>query len=207
MQIKLIIADDHHMIRMAVRLMVERQLSLSVLKIENAASCSELLDKLKKEKYTHLVLDLNMSDGSSLEILSTIRRLYPVLRIMILSMGSSNIYRKATEGCGVYYFCSKVDPERETMSVFRRFFDDTGLQRAATKEFRDFNPFAVLTKRDLEILHYILKGASTNQISSVLNVRSNTVSSAKRKIFDKTNTSNVVELSELASLYLGKAGY
>ena len=207
MQIKLIIADDHSTVRAGLRLQIEFSLSLDVLKFDEAASCSELLEKLKKEKFTHLILDMFMPDGSSLEILSAIRQLYPELRIAIFTVASPNIYEKAMEACGVYYFCSKVDPEKETMRILRRFFNDTGLPRATTKEVQEFNPFSGLTNRDLEVLHHMLKGAGTNEISSALNVKPNTVSTVKRKIFDKTNTSNIVELSELANLYLGKVPY
>ncbi len=195
------------MIRSALRFLIEVGLSINVLKFEVAASCSELLAKLKKEKYTHLILDLFLSDGSSLEILSAIRQLYPELRIAILTMASPEIYKKAGEGCGVFYFCSKVAPEEEQISILRRFFNDTGLPLTITKESRDFNPFADLAPRELEVLHYILKGVGTKEIADVLNVKPNTVSTVKRKIFEKTNTSNIVKLSELASLYLGRVPY
>jgi two-component system, NarL family, invasion response regulator UvrY len=122
-------------------------------------------------------------------------------------VATPDIYKKAAEGCGVYYFCSKVDPEKETMNILRRFFNDTGLPRAMAQGPRDFNPFAELAPRELEVLHYILKGVGTKEISDVLNVKPNTVSTVKGKIFEKTNTSNIVELSELASLYLGRVPY
>ncbi|MBU3676119.1 MAG: helix-turn-helix transcriptional regulator [Chitinophagaceae bacterium] len=63
------------------------------------------------------------------------------------------------------------------------------------------NPFSHLSPRELEILHYVLKGVGTKQISDMLNIKMNTVSTLKFRIYEKTGTSNIRELIELAILY------
>ncbi len=63
------------------------------------------------------------------------------------------------------------------------------------------NPFKALAPRELEILHYVLKGIGTKEISETLNLKMNTVSTLKSRIYEKTNAGNIKELLELATLY------
>ena len=63
------------------------------------------------------------------------------------------------------------------------------------------NPFTLLAPRELEILHYVLKGIGTKGIAETLNLKMNTVSTIKNRIYEKTNAGNIKELIELATLY------
>jgi len=63
------------------------------------------------------------------------------------------------------------------------------------------NPFTTLSPRELEILHYVLKGMGTKEIAENLNLKMNTVSTVKARIYEKTNAVNIKELLELATLY------
>ena len=63
------------------------------------------------------------------------------------------------------------------------------------------NPFAALAPRELEILHYLLKGMGTKEIAETVNLKMNTVSTIKSRIYEKTNAGNIKELLELATLY------
>lgn len=56
-----------------------------------------------------------------------------------------------------------------------------------------------LTKREKEILDMLLKGALVKEICQELNLKSNTISTFKKKIFHKTGTSNIIELFQLAN--------
>jgi DNA-binding NarL/FixJ family response regulator len=61
------------------------------------------------------------------------------------------------------------------------------------------NTFYSLTKREKQVLGMLLKGAMVKDICKALDVKSNTVSTFKKSIFDKTGTSNVIELFQLAN--------
>ena len=63
------------------------------------------------------------------------------------------------------------------------------------------NPFTSLAPRELEILHYVLKGIGTKDIADTLNLKMNTISTIKTRIFEKTTAGNIKELMELATLY------
>jgi two-component system, NarL family, invasion response regulator UvrY len=194
---EIIIADDHSMIRKGLKLYI--QLNVDHVHIDEAASCGELMQKLVKKNYTHLVLDIIMADGSTLEIIPNIRRIYPHLQILVFSMQPSEVYGEALKQYGITYYLSKTAGEEEIIDVLQKFLNN---QIAYPKEdIAINNPFKQLAPRELEILHYVLKGTGTKEIADTLNLKMNTVSTLKTRIYEKTNASNVKELLELATLY------
>lgn len=197
MQPKILLADDHSLIRKGIRVLCELKLGVQV--VCAVSNCNELMKELAKAEYTHLVLDINLSDGSSLEVLPNIRKLYPALRITILSMQPPVVYARALKQMGIVHFISKSAPEEETIRLLRQFLQNEEPAREA--EAGDKNPFSNLSQRELEILHYMLKGVGTSEIARNLNLKWNTISSVKNRIFEKTGTDNIIRLKELATLY------
>src|SRR5258708_37877655 len=106
MQPKILLADDHAIIRNGLR--ASFKLELGYTDIGEVSSCSDLMKELKRENYTHLVLDINLSDGSSLEVLPTIRQLYPKLKIAALSMQPANLYARILRQYDTHYYISKA---------------------------------------------------------------------------------------------------
>ena len=200
MQPHILLADDHSMIRKGLKLLL--QLHLGFTEISEVVSCNELMKELSKKKYTHLVLDIILSDGSTLEILPNIQKLYPELRIMVFSMQPAEVYGKALKQYGIDHYLPKTTPEEETIRLLRRFLLNEQTTTRDTQGVRyPNNPFSALAPRELEILHYVLKGLGTKEIAETLNVKMNTVSTVKNRIFEKTLTANLKELIELATLY------
>jgi two-component system, NarL family, invasion response regulator UvrY len=93
MQKKIIIADDHSIIRNGLKLYLQYNLGMG--EVTEVGSCNELMKELVKNKYTHLILDIILSDGSSIEVLPNIRKVYPQLNIMIFSMQPEEVYGNA----------------------------------------------------------------------------------------------------------------
>ena len=97
MQPKILIADDHSMIRKGLKL--HMQLTLGYNDLHEVGTCNELMTELVKNKYTHLILDIILSDGSTLEVIPNIRRVYPDLHILIFSMQPAEIYGSEGRFC------------------------------------------------------------------------------------------------------------
>jgi DNA-binding NarL/FixJ family response regulator len=187
------------MIRKGLKLLL--QLHFSFTDVSEVVSCNELMKELTKKKYSHLILDIILADGSTLEILPNIRRLYPELRVMVFSMQPAEVYGKALKQYGIEHYLPKTTPEEETIRLLQRFLQNEQPVREHSDQRYPNNPFSALAPRELEILHYVLKGLGTKEISETLNVRMNTVSTVKNRIFEKTHTANLKELIELATLY------
>ena len=199
MQPCILIADDHSIIRKGLKLFM--QFNLDYSDVHEVSTCSSLMKELVKKKYTHLILDIILSDGSTLEVIPNITKVYPEINIMIFSMQPVEIYGEAVKQYGIYYYLSKSASEDEMSHVLQRFIkNEAPVVKKNVVQNHD-NPFSLLTSRELEILHYLLKGAGTKQISETLNLKMNTISTIKNRIFEKTNSGNLKELIELAMLY------
>jgi two-component system invasion response regulator UvrY len=198
MQPSILIADDHSMIRKGLKLQI--QLTLGHADIQEVATCNDLMNELVKKKYSHLVVDIILSDGNTLEVIPNIRRVYPDLQILVFSMQPAEIYGEALKQYGINYYLSKSVGEEEMILVLQKFLQNEMPQRRNNIQHQD-NPFKTLAPRELEILHYVLKGIGTKEIGDTLNLRMSTISTIKNRIYEKTNAGNIKELMELATLY------
>ena len=196
---QILLADDHSMIRKGLKLML--QLPLGYTDVDEVVSCNDLMKALLKKKYTHLVLDIILSDGSPLEILPNIRAIYPDLRIMVFSMQPAEVYGRILKQHGIDHYLPKTTPEAETIGLLGKFFRNEQASRKPSRIKYPNNPFSVLKPKELEILHYVLKGLGTKNIAETLHVNMSTVSTVKTRIFEKTQTANLKELIELAAVF------
>lgn len=198
MQPNILLADDHSIIRNGLKLYL--QFNLGYTDISEVSSCNGLMNELVKKKYTHLILDIILTDGSTLEVIPNIKKVYPNLNIMIFSMQPMEVYGEALKQYGINYYLSKTVGEDEIIHMLHQFINNEDLplkNKAVTKD----NPFSSLAPRELEILHYVLKGIGTKDIADTLNLKMNTISTIKTRIYEKTNAGNIKELMELATLY------
>ena len=198
-QPSILVADDHSMIRKGLKLHL--QLTLGYTDITEVGNCNDLMKELVKKKYTHLILDVILSDGSTLEIIPNIIKVYPGLHILVFSMQPAEIYGEAMKQYGIHYYLSKSAGDEEIIQMLRKFLKNEAPVRRIQSVPKTENPFTTLSPRELEILHYVLKGMGTKEIDENLNLKMNTVSTVKARIYEKTNAVNIKELLELATLY------
>jgi len=197
---KILILDEHAMIRKGIRLTIET--TFGIKSIEEVSSCAALLKLLKQEDFTHLLLDLLVSDGNTLEIIPAIKKLYPRLRILIFTMQPPEVYAPVLKQYGLNEYLHKEANEDITIATLRNFLQgDPKNERSVNYESTALNPFSKLTPREFEVLHYVLKGIGTKQISDTLNLQMSTVSTLKNRIFEKTGTGNIKELIDTALIY------
>ena len=177
------------------------QMQIGDYDIIEAESCSGVMAELKKNYITHLVLDIIFADGSSLEILPNIRSLYPYLKILIFSMQPPEIHGEAIRTLGISYYLSKTSDEATVVKVVTNFLNNEKNIMESNQLLSRVNPFNELTPRELQILHYMLNGLRTKQISEMLNIQMNSVSTLKKRIFQKTNCTSFKALIDLCTLY------
>lgn len=196
---QILIADDHSIIRKGLKLFM--QLNLGYGDITEVGSCHDLMQELNKRTYSHLILDIVLSDGSALEVIPNIKNLYSDLNIVVFSMQPEGIYAEATRQLGIPYYLSKSTGEEEMQKYLEAFFKNEIPDNPGESQPNKQNPFTLLAPRELEILHYMLKGMRTKEIAANINLKMNTVSTLKSRILSKTQTKNLKELLDLASVY------
>jgi DNA-binding NarL/FixJ family response regulator len=199
--LNILILDDHAMIRKGIRLTIET--NFSTKSISEVSGCAALLSFLKRNTVSHLILDLLLPDGNTLEIIPTIIRLYPHIRILVFSMQPQDVYAAVLKQYGITEYLHKEASEEFIIQTFNNFF--LNIRKAETIAYEEgahsCNPFSKLTARELEVLHYLLKGTGTKDISDKLCLQMSTVSTLKFRIFEKTSTGNIKELIDSALLY------
>ena len=96
-------------------------------------------------------------------MLPNIRRLYPKLHIMIFSMQPADIYGEAVKKYGIEHYLSKTAGDEEMQQFLTRFLQNDAPEPRPLSNRE--NPFTALAPRELEILHYLLRGVGTNETS------------------------------------------
>lgn len=195
---KILLGDDHPMIRKGLQIALS-SLFPSGIQVYEASSCNSIMKELARNEFTHIILDVELSDVSILEILPNIVNLYPDIRIAIYSMQPENIYARQIHQFGISYYISKGANECETIALFKKFVNNESLTNS--DDLYPENPFSNLTARELEILYYLLKGVGSVEIAQTLNLFWNSVSRSKSNIFKKTNVKNFKELIDIAKKY------
>jgi two-component system invasion response regulator UvrY len=197
MGIRVLIADDHSIVRMGLGSLI-KQLHVSV--VDEVANCAELMAQLNTESYSHLILDLIMPDGNALEMIENINRLYPDLSILIHTMQPIEVYGKILKKYNVHSYLYKGVSESEIKKHIQSFIRSEDL--AFSNQFdKDSNPFSGLAVRELEVLHYLLNGYRTKEISTTLGLKMNTISTIKAVIFDKVKAENFTHLLQVAHVH------
>ena len=196
---KILLADDHGMIRRGITLLI--QMEIGQYSITEADSCSKVMSELNKSYYTHLILDLIFADGNALEILPNIKNLYPSLHILIFSMQPSEIHAEVFNKINISYFLSKTSDNDTVVKVLTNFLNNDKNIDQSSSMVSGVNPFKTLSSRELQILHYMLNGFGTKQISDTLNLKMNSVSTLKKRIYQKTDSANFKALIDLCTLY------
>ncbi len=197
METKILIADDHSIVKMGLTAILNR---MGVQNIDTVNSIEELKAEMGRSIYTHLILDIIMPDGNSLELIESINTNHPHLSILVHSMQPIEVYGKIANKFNIHSYLHKGALESEINYQIELFVKNKPLQ--LKKKLEDsINPFSTLAVRELEILHYLLNGHRTKEIAASLGLKMNTVSTIKSNIFEKVKAESFTHLLQLAHVH------
>lgn len=211
--IRVAILDDHKLFRQGMAYILQ-QLPYKVEVVE-AATFAELLTALTAQLPDILLLDLQMPDVDGMEATKRLLEQYPDLKIIVLSMHSTDHFISHMLKLGVRSYLPKdVDKKQLSEAIVTvmadgYYFTDSiskammrGLNATAPVQPSFQSPAIVLTLREAEVLLLICKGHSTQRIAELLCISNRTVEGHRQKLLEKTNTPNAVSLA----LYAVKHG-
>jgi len=197
MEPKILIADDHSIVKMGLTAILNK---MGAKQIDTVSNIAELKAALTSNIYTHLVLDIIMPDGNSLELIEHINTTQPSLSILVHSMQPVEVYGKISSKFQIHSYLHKGASESEIHYQLELFIKNQPLQ--LKKKLDDtINPFSTLAVRELEILHYLLNGHRTKEIATNLGLKMNTVSTIKSNIFEKVKANSFTHLLQLAHVH------
>ncbi|WP_454045427.1 response regulator transcription factor [Chryseobacterium sp. Marseille-Q8038] len=199
---KIIIADDHFVVRLGTTLILESH--YKEVKISYAESYTELTDKLYAEQFELLILDINMPESKYLSMIGEIKTIQPNLKILVFSVYDNDIaVQYIIEGADGYI--NKLSDENNILEAVQQIFE-TGTYYSpdivkklvsSVKKDTPINPLETLSEREKEIFDLLVKGYGNIEVSNELNLHLSTVSTYKARIYKKLNIKNTVDLVRL----------
>lgn len=193
--VKLLVTDDHAMIRNGVRLMLENQSSYN-FQITEACNGEEALSKIKEDNFDVLILDISMRKMGGLEVLKSLKLSKKNIPIIIQSMHDEAQIIKQTMDLGAKGYILKISDHDELLNAIEHVLDDKSyfsrevnaimFSTYASKKFQENKDG--LTDREVEIIVQIAKGLTNQQIADELFLSKRTVEGHKKRLYKKTNT-------------------
>jgi two-component system invasion response regulator UvrY len=204
--IKIMIVDDHCLIRKGIRRLLDDVVDMEV--IAEAESGEEAI-KLVREKFPDvLLLDVKMPGIGGLETARRLVRVYPKIRIIALSALQQAPFPSRVLQIGAAAYLTKEAGMQELLTAIRkvhggeRYISKDIATQIALQSLGDspdaVSPLDVLSERELQVMLMITTGLRVQDISAKLCLSSKTVNSYRYRLFEKLNIKNDVELTLLA---------
>ncbi len=205
---KILIVDDHNIIRSGIKIMFTGE--LAHFSFDEAADGDTAMELIRNHNYSLIILDINMPGMSAQSIIENAIRLNGDAKILIFSMNAENIYAKPFLKMGAKGYIRKDEAAEEIRHAIITVLNN---KRYISKELSENfagdllvkqtdNPFDKLSPKQSEITRFLIEGKGLNEICHKLNLHSSTISTQKTRIFQKLNVKNVVDLYALAKMHM-----
>ncbi|MDP2966554.1 MAG: response regulator transcription factor [Pelolinea sp.] len=206
MGIKVVIADDHAVVRAGLRTLLKSEPGFELL--GEAASGFEVIELVKNTSPDVLVLDISMPDLDGIAVTKIIKSTTSKTKILILTVHEDDAMAREAIESGASGYILKHAAESELINAIRRivqgdlvvdpsllrplFFED----RKKSDESSDY--LEQLTQRETDVLKLIVEGYTNRQIGEELHLSVRTVEGHRSNIYDKLGLSSRVELVRYA---------
>lgn len=202
--IKIIIADDHAVVRTGLKQIIESDPNLRVT--GEASSGFELIEKIQEGNYDVVLLDISMPGKDGLETLKDIKRIKPKLPVLIFTVYPEDQYAVRLLKAGAAGYLNKeCEPEElieaiHRVAMGRKYVSENLAELLAQKleEAASVPIHELLSDREFQVLCLIASGKTIKEIAEELQLSSNTVSTYRIRILEKMKMKNNAELTHYA---------
>jgi len=212
-KIKIVIADDHNVVRKGLKLLLENEQDICV--IGEAENGQEAIDICRDNNPDILLLDLQMPKMDGLETLIAVKKILPQLKVLILTMHEDEeILIEAMRNNANGYILKKA-PEDQLLQAIRAissgevFLDGINTKAFIKAIFEEKKPSHAeqksqaasskkLSQRENEVLKLVAQGFTDKEIAKALNISIKTVESHKHRIKEKLGLKRLAELIRYA---------
>ncbi|WP_137927412.1 response regulator transcription factor [Cupriavidus sp. 2SB] len=188
--IRVVIADDHAVVRNGLRHILEREDDVEV--VGEAAKGSEVPQVLRETTPDVILLDLSMPGRSGLELVRHVRTEYPVSRVLVLTMHAEEQYVVRAFRAGAAGYLTKDSAANDLIAALRKVATggtyvspEMAEKLALGVQEQTDAPHASLSDRELEVYRRIVNGESLTEIAEALCVSAKTISTYKMRLLDK----------------------
>ena len=206
--IRVVIADDHHLVREGIRALLEKVPDFEV--VGEAGDGNETLELVKRVKPDVLVMDISMPGQNGIQVLQRLKELELPTRTVVLSMHSDEVLvREAVQsGAKCYLLKGSISDElilairaaRRGAAYFSPAISDSIVAEptsARNRRGRESGAGA-LTPREHELLRHISEGRTNSEIARLMHISVKTVERHRTNLMAKLDAHNLVELIRVA---------
>ncbi len=202
--IRLLIADDHPIVRRGMAEIIAQESDLKV--VGQAGTAAEVISILSENKADIVLLDLNMPGKHGLEAIKEIVGMFKNVKILIMSAYPEDQFAKRVLRAGASGYLSKDAAPDQLVNAIRkvsgggRYVSAAIAEQLAVDLSPDFQarPHEALSDRELQVLLQLATGASVTEISELLSLSPKTVSTYRTRIMVKLKLKSNADLTRYA---------
>ena len=217
MPIRVLVADDHSVVRKGIRMLLEDEADIQI--IGEASDGDEAIDLLSSTQPDVLLLDITMPRMSGIEALKVISQQYPKVRTLMFSMHNNPDYiLKSLENGAVGYLLKDISqeeilqavrtvvngelyfPPNASSVIIQHLILNRTLQKIPTISTspKSATVWDKITSREAQVLTCLIDGMSSQRIAEKFHISINTVANQRASIIRKAGVKNTIELIRIA---------
>ena len=204
MKIRLLIGDDHAVVRKGMKQILAETRDIVVA--DEASNGREVLEKVQKNDFDMVLLDISMPGRDGLEVLKELKNLKPRLPVLMLSMYPEEQYAVRSLRSGASGYLTKDSAPDELISAIRKvssggkYVSASLAEKLAQKLGADEEkpPHEVLSDREYQVMCMIASGKTVKEIGEELSLSVKTVSTYRSRILSKMRMKVNAELTRYA---------
>lgn len=198
--IKVIIVDDHPIIREGIKQITAK--TNDIIVIDEASNRTELKKILREKKFDVILLDISLPGQNGIEILKEIKENFPDTKVLILSIHTEMEYIRRCFMLGASGYLTKESAPDELIKAIRKVFNggkyiNYSIADSLSSYFQYETQNLLhekLSSREYEVFLKIAQGKSIKDISSELYLSEKTISTYRSRILEKMNLKNNAEI-------------
>lgn len=200
--IKVLLVDDHELIRIGMRRIIEDSAEFVIA--GEASSGEEAMELARSERPNIVLMDINMPGMNGVEATRKLARLDNPPKIIIVSVHAQDPIPSRLLEAGASGYLTKEAAATELLSALKtvskgkRYLSADVAREMALAQTDGTSPLASLSEREMEVLLLVADGKGIPDIAERLNVSPKTVSTYRYRLFEKLDVENDVELTRYA---------
>lgn len=202
--IRVILVDDHLLVRRGIRLALEDSKQIEI--VGEASDYAELRQLMKDTAFDIIILDINLPGKNGIDILKSLRESDAKVRVLMLSMFSEDQYAVRSLRAGAFGYLTKTSAPELLMSALekiaqgKKFITPEIAEAMANSLTADVDemPHESLSDREFQTLRLIASGKKLSDIAEILAISPKTVSVYRARLLEKMRLTNNAELTHYA---------
>jgi DNA-binding NarL/FixJ family response regulator len=202
--IRVVIADDHQILREGLRQLLQAGGDLAV--VGEAADGHAVIEQVRALEFDVLLLDMSMPGKSGIELIRQVKAEKPRLRILVLSMHEEHQYAVRAIRAGASGYLTKESATEQLVAAIRRvagggaFISAEVAERLALEAMphTEGPRHSTLSDREYHVFRLLVSGRSVSDIAAELHLSAKTVSTHKARLMEKLGVDNNADLVHYA---------